>query len=220
MNTVSKRTKTAGKIDTLMEHAGAALAEGDYFGAESSALEALDLAHASQDWDRMARLLLPLEEARRQRRLEAAEAGVAGRVDSVEALQEIDPITPGCWLLEPMTVGAHGRDFRAAADAQRVPVVVIVREPETQLGAWPIAILGPVVVRTKVEPPETLDVAWFLAAAEALGDEAIENVPADLEPETRINRLMDRLGAIRDHDELHQALAEACRDAVRASAPA
>ena len=217
---MSKRT--ADNIDRLMDKAGAALAKGDYFDCETLACEAMELSHASRDWDRLARLLMPLEEARRAKRLEAADTGNIFRIDSVDALQEMTAIEPGCWLLEPLIVGAHGREFRAMADSQRVPVLCIVREPETQLGAWPLAMLGPIVVRTQVTPPEgdEPDVPWFLAAAEAMGDEAIESVPADLDPEVRVNKLMERLMTLRDHDELHQAVAQAARDALRASAPA
>jgi S-adenosylmethionine/arginine decarboxylase-like enzyme len=119
-----------------------------------------------------------------------------------------------------MIVAAHGREFRDRADEQGVPVIVIVREPETQLHQWPLAAIGPVVVRTKVAPPDELTPEWFVAASEALGEEAIDSVENDLEAEARINRYMDRLGALRDHDELHQALAEACRDALHESAAA
>lgn len=213
-------SKTASKIDTLMETASAALAKGDYFTCEAEASRALELAHSSSDWDRLARICMPLEEARRQKRLGAADAGVAGRIDSVDELLAMDTIAPGCWLLEPLVVAAHARDFRASADSQGVPTLVIVREPLTQLGDWPLAALGPVVVRTRFTPADELTPEWFLAAAEAMGEEALESVETDLEPETRVNRLIERLMALRDHDELHQALAEACRDAIRSSAAA
>lgn len=217
---MGKTSKTADKIDQLMERAGEALASGDYFGCERLASEALELAHLAKDWDRMARILMPLEEARRQKRLAAADTGEVHRIDSVDELLEMDTIKPGCWLLEPLIVGAHGREFRARADAQGVPIIVIVREPETQLGDWPLAMLGPVVVRTRVSPPEELTPEWFLAAAESMGEEAIESVQIDIEPETRINRLMDRLLTLRDHDELHQVVAQACRAALSESAAA
>lgn len=217
---MAKKSRAAEKIDGLMEEASAALARGDYFACERGACEALELAHASKDWDRMARILMPLEEARRQKRLTAAEAGVARRIDSVDELLELPEIGPGCWLLEPLVVAAHGREFRSRADAAEVPVVVIVREPETQLGEWPLAAIGPVVVRARTAPTDKPTVEWFLEAAEALGEEAIGSVETDLEHETRIDRLYERLQAVRDHDELHQALAEACRDALRASAAA
>jgi len=217
---VTKRTKAAEKIDAMMERASEALVKGRYFECERESVRALELAHASRDWDRMARILMPLEEARRQKRLEAADAGVIHRASDVEGLLGLDRIEPGCWLLEPMLVAAHGREFRDRADEQETPVLVIVREPETQRKQWPLAAIGPVVVRTRVAPPDELSPEWFLAAAESLGEEAIESVESDLDAETRINRLMDRLGALRDHDELHQALAEACRDALHESAAA
>jgi len=217
---VARKSRAAEKIDAVMEEASAALARGEYFACESKASGALELAHASQDWDRMARILMPLEEARRQKRLEAADSGFVRRIDSVDELLELGEIEAGCWLLEPLIVAAHGREFRARADAAGVPVIVIVREPETQLGEWPLATIGPVVVRARVAPVEEPTPEWFLEAAEALGEEAIDSVEADLEPEARIDRLYERLQAVRDHDELHQALAEACREALRESAAA
>ncbi len=145
---MSKGTRTAEKIDQLMERASAALATGAYFECETLTSEALELAHLAKDWDRMARILMPLEEARRQKRLTAADTGKIHRIDSVDELLAMDSIESGCWLLEPLIVGAHGREFRARADAQGVAVIVIVREPETQLGDWPLAMLGPVVVHS------------------------------------------------------------------------
>jgi hypothetical protein len=217
---VSKKSRAAEKIDGLMERASESLVKGRYFECERESSRALELAHSAREWDRMARILMPLEEARRQKRLEAADTGAVHVASDIDELQRVEKIEPGCWLLEPMLVAAHAREFRDRADEQGSPVLVITREPETQLGQWPIAALGPVVVRTKVAPPEKLAPEWFLAAAESLGEEAIESVEPDLEAETRINRLMDRLGALRDHDELHQAIAQACRDALHEAAAA
>ncbi|MHC4996015.1 MAG: hypothetical protein ACYTGQ_13285, partial [Planctomycetota bacterium] len=63
------------QIDTLMEEASEALAHTDYFRCEKRCLQALALARDDNDYERYARILLPLQEARRLRRQAAADAG-------------------------------------------------------------------------------------------------------------------------------------------------
>lgn len=208
-------TKNSNKIDALMERAGEALSRGEYFECERLCDEALSATFRARDFERMARIVLPLEEARRQKRLAAADAGLIVAIDGEAGLD--GKIEPGCYLIEPMLVGADGRDFRDRADELEVPVIVIVHEPVTQLKRWPIVMVGQTTIRTTVEPPSKkrpLDVEWFLEAGEALGDAAIDEVEVDLPAETRVERLLQRVQTLRDHDKLHQALMEACRDAV------
>lgn len=132
-----------------MERASAALSARKYFETERLAVEALNTAFLAHDFERMARVLLPLQEARRQKRDLALDAG------KVHVVAEELPtkIKPGCYLIVPPRVGLDGRQLRELADAAEVPVVVVVREPTTRAGLWPIVALGPVTVRTRVEPP-------------------------------------------------------------------
>ena len=76
-----------------------------------------------------------------------------------------------------------------------------------------LLMIGPVTVRTTVEPPDgEPDMAWMLEASEALGDSALE-MASGTTAEDRVDSLMDLLGTIGDHEKLIQALAEACREA-------
>jgi hypothetical protein len=204
---------SAKKIDQMMEVASGALAETDYFTAERESLRALEAAHAARDYERMARICLPLQEARRQKRLTAADSGKLVRLS--ETLPTDEHIEPACYLIEPMMVGADGRDLRERADQLKVPVLVVVREPRTSIGEWPIVMIGPTTVRTRVEAPadEEPTIEWMLMASEALGDEAIREIDAEDNAADRVDDLMDRLGTCREHEKLHQRLAEACRDA-------
>src|SRR4051812_45178590 len=69
-------TPASGKaIDELMERASSALVTTNYFEAEKLALKALERACAAIDFERMARICMPLQEARRQKRHEAVDAG-------------------------------------------------------------------------------------------------------------------------------------------------
>ena len=153
----------------------------------------------------------------------AGEAYDAGDEVSIvdEAITEDSKVEPGCYLVRPPLVGADARRLRLAALAQESPIVVVCREPTDMLGQIPIVALGRgFVVRTKVEPPdhpEHPDLPWLQSALEALGDWAIDSIDPELEITRRVNTLLERVEAIPEHERLHQALEEACRDAQHAS---
>ncbi len=216
-----------------MERAGAALESTDYPAAERLAQEALELAQRSRDYSRMSRIVMPLEEARRQKRLIAADAGVQGVL--TEPPGEGWAVAPGVWIVAPPLVGADARELRRIADEQGVCSLILTREPETRAGEWPIVVIGRTTVRAYIEPPRSKrgrsgakpevpadvspdiipDAAWSLAAAEALGDAAIETVDPAKPASVRVDLLVDLVATLRDHDKLHQALAAACLEALR-----
>jgi len=145
------------RIDSLMEQASRDLVRRKYFEVEEVCREALRKAHAIRDYDRIARILMPLQEARRQKRDLAIDSG---RVVVVEAQLPTDlELAAGCYLIVPPRVGVDGRALREIADQKRVPVVVIVREPTTLDGLWPVVSVGLSTVRTKVKPPAPVSAA-------------------------------------------------------------
>ena len=204
-------------IDDLMESAAKALKKAHYIEAETLAADALLRARRINDYDRMARICMPLQEARRQRFLAACD--VAKNIKIIdEPLEESFKVKPGCYLIQPLLVAADGRRLRALAMAQKKNVAILCREPITQLGLQPIVALGPIVVRTKVRPPKNVekpDKAWFIDAIEALGDAAIDDMDTALNGERLVDALLDRLETVVDHEKLHQALAEAAQQAAR-----
>ena len=145
------QSKVAHKIDSLMEQASEALVQRRYFECEKIAADALRRALGVMDFDRVARITLPLQEARRQIRDLAVDSGnlvnVTGEVPTGAALK------PGMYLVSPPRVGVDGRILREEATRREIPVVIIVREPTTQAGLWPIVAVGPVTVRTRIAPP-------------------------------------------------------------------
>jgi len=205
------KSKTAEKIDAMMEEAQTALERGDYFACERTADDALRLAHRVGDYERMARICLPLEEARRQKRLEAYDSGNVFVINTQERLNEAPH--PGCYLIEPILVAADARDLRERASEVQSPVLVVTHEPETKTGDWPLVAIGPVTIRARVAPVQEVTREWILAASEAIGDEAIETIDPDLTPEARVDEIFDCLASIPDHDKLHQALMHACEQA-------
>jgi hypothetical protein len=213
------RAQSATRIDKLMERASRALTERDYFECERCCVEAMERAHTARDYDRMARICLPLQEARRQRRLVAIDTGRLFQID--EPLSEDEKLESGCYLIEPPLVGADGRDLRERADREEVNICIVVREPKTHLGKWPVVMIGPVTVRTYMDPPadeEHATMEWFIQAGEALGDAAIAAVDSDASSDSRVDQYYDRLGTVTEHEKLHQRLEEACREVAAAIA--
>lgn len=212
-------TGKLGMIDDLMEQASEALAQTEYFLAERLANKALGRTRQLNDFQRMARIILPLQEARRQRFQQALDAGGLTRLD--EPVSEEMDLQPGCYLIEPPRVGADARRLRLEGLRREIPIAVLCREPRTQLGLWPIVAIGTgVTIRTKVDPPadrEHPDLAWFVQSTVELGDWAIDSIDSTIDAVKRVDTLLPRLDAIPEHEGLHQALEEACRDAARAA---
>lgn len=224
-------------IDRLMERASIALEATRYFEAEKLAATALRRAHRAHDFERMSRIVLPLLEARRQKRQLAVDAGPRAILEAMPARR--NAIQPGCYLLQPPLIGLDARTLRETADARQIPVLVLTREPLARDGAWPIvAVNGEVSIRTKVAPPWPLErnerrvckddvdeatpppaVEWFEAAAERLGDAAIARLHAADPAAWRVDDLVAYLECLPDHEKLHQRLDEACRVAMTQPLP-
>ena len=204
------------KVDEIMERAEAALRRSQWFEAERLAHRAVELARAQEDFALLARVCLPLQEARRQR---IQEATGNRKLAILQAdITEDMPLKPGCYLVQPPTVGADARRLRLAALRREIPVAVLCREPRSRMGLCPIVAIGQVTVRTRIEPPKKWDkpdLAWYVEACELLGDAAIETLDRTAEPARQVDALLERLDAVPDHEKLHQVLAEVCKEAAR-----
>lgn len=220
-----------------MERASTALVRTEYFTAERLCLRALDAAWAARDLDRMERICLPLQEARRQIRQIATDAAEAGSLHTLSNPSDLpSPPRPGFYLVQPPLIGADARRLRELMWGQHIPALVLAREPMTRAGRWPIVAVGDVSVRVQVEPPPgvvwtgegmrrdraelPLCPAWFLRASESLGDSGFAMVDPALPAIWRVEDLLRVLDACPDHEKLHQHLAEACRIARFEPAPA
>jgi len=205
------------KIDDLMDKASEALVRTKYFEAERLCEKAMLMARQNQDFELMARISLPLQEARRQRFQQAIDVGKIRIIDN--PVTEDIKVDRGCYLIQPPQVGADGRRLRVAALQQEKSVAVLCREPLTALKQVPVVAIGTgATIRTRIEPPKNPakpDMAWFVAAFEQLGDAALESLDSSLPCVRKIDALLDRLDALPEHEKLHQALAEACRAAAK-----
>lgn len=231
------RPSPSARIDRLMDNASAALVETRYWVAERTAQQALEFARQAGDWERMARICLPLQEARRQRRLMALDAPGRFLVSAPEDVPQ--PFAPGVYLVQPPLTGMDARMLRDAAEAEEIPVAVLAREPMTRAGLWPVVAVGRAIVRARVSPPEGVTPepgsmtrdrfdgrvdtaafeAWFVSSCEAVGDQGVSECAQGPAME-RVDALMDRLDAMPDHEKLLQALERACRSASHEGAAA
>ncbi len=234
---------SANAVDALMEQACASLARTRYFLAADECLRALALARRADDFERMARICLPLQEARRWIRQEALDTG---RVTVVSAPADLGPSpAAGCYLVQPPLIGVDARQIRQQAWALQIPVFVLCREPRTRQDQWPIVGVGERVARVRIDPPpaaerwtpETglprpmagdritgpISVDWFARAGEELGDQAIVEAGAAAEehdpPAWVVDDFLDFIEACPEHEKFMQALAEACRAAIGTTTP-
>lgn len=223
-------------LDSIMEQASEALARMDYLECEARCLEALRLARSVGDWSSYARVLLPLQESRRQRRMIAAEGVIRLGTTDLEAspAEWFTHFSSGCIVLtQPHDASVATRLLHEARD-RRMCVEVLWADCPTSAGQWLLrSFEGPDVRCTlKAPPAEWIDTwlqqplprakggqpgspetaaDWFLDACEALGDAALRELPERLNNLQALESLERCLLVVTDHEIIHQRLAAAAR---------
>lgn len=229
-----------GSLDAMMEDASRALARMEYLECEALCVEALDQARAAEAWSYVARILLPLQEARRQRRMIAAEGVVRLGTTSLTGPVSgwLDEMEAGCLAVTAPHGAAQARELVALARQRRRVVEVLYVENAPRQGDWRVRSFGGPAVTVEVAgpPPTWCDrwirpgemsnaiegasgvlrsatpADWFLDASEALGDAALEAALQHHDsPKASFDALYDCLQVVSDHEILHQRLAEAAR---------
>jgi hypothetical protein len=175
-------------IDDIMEQASAALERTDYLTCEQLCTQALGLARQQHDFDAFARILLPLQEARRQRRQIATDHGVTVlSTPRIHPADILDRHPVGCLLLiDPPYSAADEQALRDLARERRLMVQALRLDAAT-------------LRRT------------FEQQLEALGDTALASVPRDLTAIERLDALTALLDRVGDHEIIHQRLAQIAR---------
>jgi len=244
MNQLTTETPMPNRtIDANMELASQKLVARDYFSCEKLCSDALAAAFGARDYERMSRILMPLQEARRQKRQIAEDA------DRVIVIERDAPteaqLGAGVYVIRPPRVAAEARALREHLDRLEIPSAVLTREPTTKAGKIPMVAIGPTTLREHLTPPpveaagkfgeaaggaagesnsqadpmhcrEELPLWWLLWACEQLGDGAIADALRDAKAgQKRVEQLYFSLQALPEHDKLHQVLAEACLEASR-----
>ncbi len=178
-------------IDALMETASQKLSAMDYAACEQLCLQALEAAKQANDFDRIARILMPLQEARRWRRQAALDAGVhviGHKRTTDELLQQHEA---GCLLLQnPPYTTEDEKAVREAALHTGRPIEVLLLDADGLRAA-------------------------FAHALQERGDAILAKLPRDADATITATALLDQLDEIGDHEIAHQRLAEAAQQAAR-----
>ncbi len=223
-------------LDALMERASVALVGMDYLTCEDLCLEALAQARAEERWAYYARVLLPLQEARRHRRMIAAEGVVrlgSTSLDLADPQLAAKEASPGCLVLtHPHTVAdaatlvAHAReqhlflevlfcDNTTSDETWRVtshdgsPVAVSLPAPPPAWRDRPLAWDQPPPPTARKTPSRPAD--WVIDAGEALGDAALSQVAGITAPAQRLVALEACLLTAPDHELILQHLGATVR---------
>jgi hypothetical protein len=206
----------AERLDGLMERASEALAGLDYLKCEALCLEALCEARAQKRYGFYARVLLPLQEARRQRRMIAAEGevilGTPGNGFDVE--RWLVDGRAGCVVLTHPSTAEDARVFAEQVREKNLYVEVLFADNPAGDGRWMLrscegAGKSGVVCELDAPRPGDEPAEWFLNATERLGDAVSVSIDDKLTGEALVYELEVGLGVFADHELLHQRLARA-----------
>lgn len=218
-------------IDSIMQRASEALVSLDYALCETLCEEALAQARAAEDWPMIRRILLPLQEARRQKRQAALERlivlGAELPAEPTAISDLIGDAKVGCVVF----IGKGKREVAAVqaehSRSQSLPIEMLFADSEPGEETWrittatdPLAVVelrapkqaewvGCAIDPTRVKPPTPAH--WFMAASEALGDAALAACDAPAGTTRRFDQLLAANRAVSDHEILHQRLADAAK---------
>jgi hypothetical protein len=226
--------------DELMQQASEALTRMDYAACERLCLRAMPIVRRRKDWAYYSRILLPLQEARRQRRMLAAEGTIRLGSKSLEGV-------PGDWLERFCPGGivlTHPHEPEQADELNRLSrqaggcLIVLYADNPVESASWvlidPAGALQPPMTLEMPAPPQAWQdrdwtsehpapggqagqanspADWLLNAGEALGDACLERVEAECPQacEKRVEMLEACLSVVSDHELLHQRLGALCR---------
>lgn len=206
------KTSTTKRLESMLTRAEAAIKRSAWFEAERITLKAIEAAREVDEFELMSRICVPLKEARRQRMLQAME--ISTKVQILEHVEPEPTADPGIFMIRPPGVAADARRLRIAALHEETPLIIVTREPTTRLGLAPIAAVGRITVRVRIEEPknpEKPSVSWVMGALEQLGDGAIDSLDPDADPANKVDSLLAFLDSVPDHQRLHDVLAENCK---------
>ena len=215
-------------LDEQMETASQALAELDYARCESLCVDALKQARDASDWVMYQRVLLPLQEARRQRR----QAALDGPILLGTPLQHDDlplhfeDIEQGCIVLTWPATTNDAKYIRGALRESKQPVELLFADNAAEAATWRVTSfagpglsidlpapkaqwIGQWIDPTSIAPPTPAH--WFMQASEALGNAALAAIDAEPGTIAYLQALEQALACVDDHEILHQRLASAAK---------
>lgn len=211
-----------------METASQALAELDYARCEALCMDALSQARDACEWVMYQRILLPLQETRRQRRQAALDGPILlGTPDQLsDVATQIGDIEQGCVVLTwPCTAG-DAKSLIDSVHTRKKPIELLFADNASDATAWRITSyagpglsvdlpapkadwIGQWVDPSAIAPPTPAH--WFMQASEALGNAALAAIEATPGSLKHLQALEAALSCVDDHEILHQRLASAAK---------
>ena len=173
------------------------------------------------------RVLLPLQEARRQRRQAALDGPILlGTPSDQDIATQIKDLEQGCIVLTWPTTSA---DVVALANEVRLgkqPIELLFADNASISTSWRITSyagpglsidlpapksewIGQWIDPSSINPPTPAH--WFMQASEALGNAALAAIDALPGSTDYLEALEDALACVDDHEILHQRLASAAK---------
>lgn len=208
---------TLEQLDAIMEKASRALADMDYLTCEALCLDALTEAKRADRYGYYARVLLPLQEARRQRRMIAAAGDIQlGSGQGFEPGAWLENRVAGCVVLTHPHSAGDARAIHQRVRQNKQFVEVLFADNALEESQWTLRSYdGPAVNCSIAAPLSNISASqWFIEATERLGDAALTGVDSKLTGKALVDELESRLRVFPDHELLHQCLADAAK-AVR-----
>lgn len=213
--------------EDLLRRAGEEAKSSKWLESARSAGEALRLAQSARDFGCVGEAAERAREARkrlRQAALKVKGLAVIGTLEEIGVRVSEDGVASakglkgGCVVLEPPgCVGVDGRTLRELCERAGKPALIVVREPPTRAGLWPVVAVGPATVRARVAPPKGkagLTPEWCAGAIEALAAAALESVDAATAAE-RVEALVARAESVPESEAIYEAIIEASAAAAR-----
>lgn len=185
-------------IDQTMEKASQALADRDYFTCETICLEALAKAKEANDYERFARILMPLQEVRRMRRQCAEDAGCSILTEKLSVEELLAKYPAGCLVLASHAyTETDAGALKSLAFENKANIEVLFLQAEEAAGL------------KELEAAELQ--AWFCAKLEAIGDAKLAALNLGEDASATVEGLYGLLPELGDHEIAHQTLAKAAK---------
>ncbi|MEO0477624.1 MAG: hypothetical protein AAF085_16895 [Planctomycetota bacterium] len=214
-------------IDQIMEDASQALVEMFYARCEILCLEALQQARGESDWGMVRRILLPLQEARRQKRQAAIDGPVLlGTPDPTKSPEWLLEQECGCVVITKPFNQTLANSMWMFIHHAGLPVEILLADNASSDSSWRITSFSNPAIYTDLPAPDPSWIGkalssadmnpptpahWFMRASEAIGNAAIDAVTDEPGTVERFDALAAALSAVGDHELLHQALADAAK---------
>ena len=219
-------------LDTLTQQASQALTDRDYPQCETLCLRGLAQAREAGNWVDYARIVLPLQEARRLMRQAALEGGIRLGTGDLELgqLKELNNRDACCIVITAPHTTDDAAAFAIAASKSGKAIEVLYAQPETGSKFWTVhTFCGPLSQAIRAAPQDdwqdrwlpgqgenlqetsATPAHWFMQANEALGNAALIAIMAVPGTVERVVEIEAAISAVGDHEHLHKALADAAR---------